>query len=942
MEKSQSGMSAIERQLIGKLGIDRDSLASIKDQFLAINDQRLKRAGSLLSERQAQLLRSLPSLLDCNHPMLPGYVSRNTPAGIQDFTPDEDTLGFIRTLAKSFRYTSLQPERQDILGLFLMGSIGTIAHSENSDIDIWVCIEPSLTADQVAELKLKCEAIEQWAQDYHLEIHFFLMDWQQHLNKQVTPMDEESAGSTQYYLLLDEFYRTAIALAGCLPIWLFVKDTDDKAYEVGKKTIQEKGFLAKTQLIDLGNVSRIPPQEFLTAAIWQLYKAIESPYKSILKLLLLEAYAAGGEQATLSSQFKHKLHDIARLKSPIHLDALDPYLQAYYLIEHYLTARQQPERLELVRRCLYLKVNKRLSRPSTNPSKSWQRECLEELVRHWGWSDDIIIELDRRDEWKTPEVNRERKRLIDEMNRSYQLIVGFWKQHDENLDGNNKDLNLLGRKLQAAFGQKSGKIDIVNPGIARDITESKLFFVLDANERIKPWSVFRQTGEHTRERIVAKKSLSESIAWCFYNAIIGASTRCYSDDVPPGAINDIIRLLKHHMPSHAGHEKGQFEKKPNIQTMLFIVHTDPEQEALLHTVTKLGGEFNALEFGGHTNPLITQIDCIYTNQWHEVYCQSFASNAIVQMLILFLRSLRDNPTLTQFIHCFNSHYRQSIEHQLHRLTDALTPYCLQHNDTQRCRMIVNIQGVHQTIEFNNHRPIIRAHEDNDQLIDYMGQPSQHFIQTYIDRTTLNNHPLKKFVKHNTENTLQIFFEQIRQRAFIYVFDEKGTFVRDTIRPFSYPQSLQQLHRFLRTTTAQYVIDQGPMAITPIQFFELHQKNGHYEYRESDIDSTVDTDNVITLSAICEVLDDELTFTVTLNDKDFPEDRHGHECFQPLALEIEHERGRRGPLPFAILSLDLSNCQYYLSESGQLYASHYLHVKRLLESKINLALEAHQQ
>lgn len=931
-------MSAIERQLMAKMGIDRDSLTAIQDQFISINRERLERAKALLTERQTQVLLSLPSLFDCNHPMLPGYVSSKTPSGILNFTPDSTTLGFIRTLAKSFRYTNLQPEKKDILGLFLMGSTGTMAHSNNSDVDLWLCIDPSLSDTEIAELKLKCEAIEQWALDYNLEIHIFLMDWRKYLNKETTPMDEESAGSTQYYLLLDEFYRSAITLAGCLPVWLFIKDNDDQAYEMGKKTIEAKGFLAKTPLIDLGNVSHIPPQEFLTAAIWQLYKAIESPYKSILKLLLLEAYSASDVSYTLSNQFKQNLHRIAHHNTAIDLDVLDPYLQAYYLIEHYLIEKDQQDRLELVRRCFYFKTGRKLSR--TQGSRTWQTESLEKLVSEWGWDDTVLIELDNRDQWKTPEVNRERKRLIDEMNRSYQLIVSFWKQHDSNLSGNNKDLNLLGRKLQAAFGQKSGKIDIVNRGITKNISENKLFFVHNPKERLKSWSVYRQNEQQARERIIAKKTLSEAIAWCFYNAILTDNTRCFSDDAPSGVINDIVRVLKHNMPLDDVTEDAQFDQKPLIQKMLLVVHTDPDQESMLHTASKLTGEFNVLEFGGNTQPLITQIDCIYINEWHEVNCQTFSNSAITQILLFFLKGLRDNPALTQFIHCFNSHYRQQIESQLHRLTDMLTPYCLQNDETQRARVIINIHGAHQTIEFNNHHhPIIRAHDDNDQLIEYLGQPNRQFVQTYIDSTTLKKHPLTQFVKHNRADTLQIFFEQIRQRAFIYIFDEKGTFIRDTIRPFSKPESLQQLHYFLRATTAQYSSDQGPMAITPIQFFELQQKRGQYSYREIDIESTIKSDEVIALKTACEVVNDELTFIVTFNERDYIDDPADEHSLKSLAYAIKQERSRRGDLPFVISSLDLSSCQHFLSEDGQLFASHYLHVKRLLEHKINKALAA---
>ena len=62
------------------------------------------------------------------------------------------------------------------------------------------------------------------------------------------------------------------------------------------------------------------------------------------------------------------------------LDDLDPYIVVYRRLEEYLSARHELERLELIRRCLYLKVGKKLSLPPRGRSKSWQRLLLERLT----------------------------------------------------------------------------------------------------------------------------------------------------------------------------------------------------------------------------------------------------------------------------------------------------------------------------------------------------------------------------------------------------------------------------------------------------------------------------------------------------------------------------------------------------------------------------------
>ena len=77
-----------------------------------------------------------------------------------------------------------------------------------------------------------------------------------------------------------------------------------------------------------------------------MFKGIESPYKSVLKLLLTEVYASEHPKVQcLSLRFKQ-----AVFSHQVDLDELDPYIMVYRRIEEYLKARNEPERLELVRR----------------------------------------------------------------------------------------------------------------------------------------------------------------------------------------------------------------------------------------------------------------------------------------------------------------------------------------------------------------------------------------------------------------------------------------------------------------------------------------------------------------------------------------------------------------------------------------------------------------
>jgi adenylate cyclase class 1 len=50
------------------------------------------------------------------------------------------------------------------------------------------------------------------------EVHFFLIDSEEFIQGASSPLSSESSGQTQHYLLLEEFYRTALFIAGRTPL----------------------------------------------------------------------------------------------------------------------------------------------------------------------------------------------------------------------------------------------------------------------------------------------------------------------------------------------------------------------------------------------------------------------------------------------------------------------------------------------------------------------------------------------------------------------------------------------------------------------------------------------------------------------------------------------------------------------------------------------------
>ena len=136
----------------------------------------------------------------------------------------------------------------------------------------------------------------------------------------------------------------------------------------------------------------------------------------------------------------------------------------YEKVENHLQNQNDLERLELARPCLYFKVDK--SWRKIVKSDDWASEIIGALIERWGWSEADIRSLDVRHTWKVDHAMREHKGLVSALTHSYRLLSMFVRENASTAVLSQSDMTILGRKLFTAFELKSGKIDIVIPGVS--------------------------------------------------------------------------------------------------------------------------------------------------------------------------------------------------------------------------------------------------------------------------------------------------------------------------------------------------------------------------------------------------------------------------------------------------------------------------------------------
>lgn len=944
-------------------GLDRQNIAQLNKRFLAVNDDRLERMRGALSDRQQLFMDVLPLLFHTNHHMMPGFVSRQTPSRISHYKPTKRDTIVGKMVAKSFTIPFDPSAEDNIFGIYIMGSVGTIAQSERSDLDIWICHRPGMNSKDRAELQSKCEKISEWAMGMRLETHFFLMDHEAFKSKKVAVLNKESSGSAQHLLLLEEFYRSAIFVAGRTPIWWYVPIASEAIFKEYTNTLLYKRFIPNDSVIDFGGIAEIPAGEFLGAGVWQLYKAIESPYKSVLKLLLLEAYVANyPDIEPLSLTFKNLI-----FQGELNINALDSYVMIYQRIEQYLLQKKQHKRLELARRCFYFKVNKPLSRPSSLRAKSWQRVLLEELTDNWGWDHEHIQFLDSRPSWKAAHVSDEHNLLVSELNHSYRFLLDFANSTAKNERIiSSSELMVLGRKLQAAFERRPGKIDLVNPGISKDISESVLHIsrvnpedhpqghLKEKDEAI--WTAFsHEAGVAITSKGSAVKSSNspiELILWSHLNGVITRDTAVEVNDsiLSKLELRRLLNCFKEWLPLPLPSvDQNNFKRSATPESVLFLLNAGKSAEPELNRqgFQRMSDKSDALSYGGLEENLVASVDVVVKNSWNEVIIRRFENDgalldAITDYLQLTLPNTHQTPPKIK-VSCVGNAHANTITKRVERWLQDIMSCFFSGKESQHKRFIFQMKGVYHCLQFNNLRPKISTFRSESLLIDHLEAEQEHYSPIVLDSNVLPGHPLRSVTQALCAKSINVFYRRFDIGIEIYLVDERGSVLHRVFRGRNKYNPLKPLYVFLRSILyrqAQVKPElEGDFGVYPIHFSEiLKNSQGRFVTQARKIVPDMPEHAMFEVKASAHLGPQrELTYNYYCDGQEFSGQSLGKQLEIVVSQYILSRRTVGDHYPVYLTDLDLSQVSDIISKQDNLQTVHYLRIKNRLESKLNQAI-----
>ncbi|MFK5950637.1 MAG: class I adenylate cyclase [Methylococcales bacterium] len=919
--------------------ISKRDLHSIAKRFKNLNQLRLQRVQDFLQARQQIFLDILPLLFHQNHPLLPGFISLDTPIGIPDFSPNKKAVHAAKQFSKTFAYKRKALLNHPIQGIFLMGSVGSVAFSKTSDMDIWLCHDPKLSTNCILELQKKALDIEKWADSLGVEVHFFLINNESFSKGVNIPISSESSGDTQHYLLLEEFYRTAIFIAGRIPAWWLVPPEHEYNYINYLQHLIENRFISATDVIDFGGLETIPAEEFISATLWHIYKSLNSPHKSLLKLFLMESYASEYPKPQwLCFDLKQAIY-----QGTMNIDKLDPYLLIYAKVEHYLQKNLSNQRLNLARQCFYLKIMGSSSHDLDYKSRLFREDYMLSIAKQWHWPEHLLPSFKKQKFWDIKKANEEHIIVRAQLKHCLRMILKLAGQYVKYNYRENRDLKLLSRKLHVFLERKPGKVEIISTRSAVHTQENELSIVESLADSGSIWALYsgqfdvKKTAKNSF--IKQQPSLLEILVWLVANGLYSKHIQLHFSShsyvISRSELQQILAQIFLFLTHQAKNKSESLEiyNKPNkiISSLLIInlglSHLAEREDGMM----VLSDRSDPLSYGKDRHCFIHNIARISISSWGEVTTYHYLGSDGFFNCINHIFNASQPPLSTDTLKtiCFTPTRANSIILRSKAIFENLIHFFSNYTENNN-RYFLPADHLTYLFQKTNKQLQYKTLETEDQILQELAKSNDIFSPAYFDDKVFDNPLIPFLYRLNKTQAIQIFYLSENDLINIFIIDEKGSLFSQQHSNASYTQVLNNYLLFLESIS-DHTFQQTE---SQLQVYQIKRNSAidFSAYSENWQTSTNYSD--LSIRVIIEEETPSTDYFIYCNDNEFSSVNYGQEIFQKVAQYIHSFRNKNETYPIYISDIDISRSILSENNEEQLQTLHYLNYKKKIENKLN--------
>jgi adenylate cyclase class 1 len=508
-------------------------------------------------------------------------------------------------------------------------------------------------------------------------------------------------------------------------------------------------------------------------------------------------------------------------------------------------------------------------------------------------------------------------------------------------------MNILGRKLFAAFERKAGKIDRINPAISKNLAEEQLCFYQTADKRA--WAVSSEviTANQTYKVQPLKRSnsLVSLLAWCQFNHLTHTGTRL-SIVAGEHGINDfelqnMARSLRGKVPVFEELEKSPLQgslrytgQKRPLSVQLFINVGSGKDGSKVHSMPD--------------SMAIANIEEVILNNWGEVTTRRFDGEfALIRCLREYLQMLppgKDIQAPPLEAYCFTANRASSTASRVQQLFNDINNNFYLGSDSAHNRYVLQLQKYFFVVQFDQHRPNIERAENYQKLLDLLGKTQSHYSPARLDRHCLKGSVLATVLNSSKPDCIQVYYQQHGETADVYVVDEMGS-LHSFNTPFRDEHTLlapldQFMHSMSFRESSEASDNSSAFSFQHyrLEYYEISGPSDALQVTRCGINGDTSMGYFFNVQAIGERdVRGRIVFNIYCDQNEFTELELGSKLYDTVAKFIIERRESHERYPCYITDLDLSRC-INRQRRGNIQTTDYLRYKQKLEKALNQALQ----
>lgn len=732
-----------------------------RENFLKFNNLKFQRMQEQFpSKNVARVINAIPLLLCVNDKRIPGYVEGSVPMGIGSFTPDESDLKFLKARFHLSK-VNLFLEKPFVEMIAVMGSAGTIAHTRSSDYDYWICVNSrSVDKDAFSAFSKKVIAIQQWAMhESKIEIHLFINDIE-NIQRSIFAEDEEEAfGSTIGSLLKDEFYRSSIIVGGKVPFWWVVpRFAQDMQYDTLIEKVPSEIF--NGNFVDLGNLYDISREDFLGAALFQLIKSLGSPFKSIIKIGVLERYLYSSDDSQLLC---HKVKSNVQ-RGSFENFVLDSYILMFEEVyQYYEQTVKDEENLTILKQNLYLKINPQLSKYKSmkESSYSYKVKVMFQYIKDWKWNMTMIEELDSFDDWDYNKIFVFWNQIRRFMLMSYQRITQSLPSLNLQQKISDTDFMLITRKIKTHFSSEPNKIDQYIT--FKDTPHESLLFIEPDNVGIDDviWKLNKRsksTQNFVSTTVRREKDLIGLLAWAVMNQLYHPSfsrikIQSGYNRINQNAIVELANDMANQFDDSKLPLKNEYFIKESFNlTNMIILNFNIEKADSMRSITHL-----------------------YRTSWGESYGDNYSSaESLIPILEAVLKSgISLQRSFDEVCLIYSPESHQKLYKNIINQFKTIFYFITQSESEHSLRVISKFGNEFCMITRDGDDLKVIPQKNIIQILNTMSLRPRNMVKLFFSGEEKRLQLFQDIYEKASENAITLFYEEQGDYILLYVVNERG-------------------------------------------------------------------------------------------------------------------------------------------------------------------------